>query len=187
MVNISKTLSWNVAIGGCRRTDTGVSFAEGEIVEDSAILLPFRTKCIPPFPCLYPPMLSKYTYLVSQSRISRVCCPKLNIFFLPCCEELSKIHPNFTCLEPPMIFENYKNRNICETPIYQGTFPSVSSKSPEKQWSYSISNDWVRNVNFEIFFGSPNAPFFFFRFFWVNLRDHWARNRMPFTPLKSVQ
>ena len=85
-------------------------------------------------------------------------------------------------------FSNIKKtgRNMCESPIHQKASNKISSKSGEKQRSYSnFSNGW-KSWNFWKFL-LPGPPIFdFFRFFIVILKVRDERNRMAFVPSKSA-
>ena len=91
------------------------------------------------------------------------------------------MHLKISSLTPPMIFRILKNRNICESPIHKVASNKISSKSDEKQRSYSNFNNAVKIAKFSEIFASrtPN-----FRLFIVIRKIRDERNRMAFVPLK---
>ena len=66
----------------------------------------------------------------------------------------------------PVTFRIFKNRNICESPIHQEASNKISSKSDEKQRSYSNFSNGVKIAKISECFASRTSNFrFFFRLF----------------------
>ena len=79
-----------------------------------------------------------------------------------------------------MIFRIFKNRNICESPTHQEASNKISSKSDEKQRSYSNFSDRVKKMrNFRNIL-LPGHPIFDFFTFYGLLKVHDEKNRMAF-------
>ena len=96
------------------------------------------------------------------------------------------MHPKISSLTPPMILQILKKRNICESPIHQEASNKISTKSDEKQRSYSIFSNGVKIAKFSEIFASKTPNFRFFRLFIVILKVHDERNRMAFVPSKPL-
>ena len=84
------------------------------------------------------------------------------------------MHPKISSLTPPMIFLILKNRNICESPIHQEASNKISSKSNEKQRSYSNFSNGMKIANFSEMFALRTPNFRLFSAFYSDSE----RNRM---------
>ena len=75
---------------------------------------------------------------------------------------------------------------MCKSPVHQEASNKISSKSDEKQRSYSNFSNGVKIAKFSEIFASRTPNFLLFRLFIVILKVHDERNRMAFVPLKSA-
>ena len=97
------------------------------------------------------------------------------------------MHPKNQQPDTAYDFLNFqKNRNVCESTIHQEASYKISSKSDEKQRSYSNFSNGVKIAKFSEIFASRTPNFRLFSTFMVILKVHDERNRMAFVPSKSA-
>ena len=88
------------------------------------------------------------------------------LFLLLSLSILKKCTPKSAAWHRLWLFEYSKHRNICESPIHPEASNKISSKSDEKQRSYSNFSNRVKIAKFSEIFASRTRNFRFFSTFY---------------------